>query len=129
MAATKKFNENDFQDTEVESDVEESPRPRKTRRKESEAAAAKESADPSPMFYIHSLMLVGGRVLSRMLDFYNNFFDLTHRDKAKIYRNISVHYMNKGQPEKAVEHLKEWARLEADQPGGPVPACSGAGRG
>ena len=116
MAATKKFNDNEFQDTEVDSEIDESLRPGKAKRKESEAASAKESTDPSPMFYIHSIMLVGGRVLSGLLDFYNNFFDLTHRDKAKIYRNISVHYRNKGQPEKAVEHLKEWARLEPSNP-------------
>jgi tetratricopeptide (TPR) repeat protein len=116
MVRTKEFKESDFQDLETDGEISESPRSIKGKRKEQEASPAKESTEPSPMFYIHSLLLVGGRLLSRMLDFYNSLFDLTHRDRAKIYRNISVHYMNKGQTDKAVEHLKEWARLEPTNP-------------
>ncbi|MGA2226664.1 MAG: magnetosome protein MamA [Syntrophobacteraceae bacterium] len=116
MVRTKEFKENDFQNPETDGEISESPRSRKGKRKEPEDSPAKESTEPSPMFYIHSLLLVGGRVLSRMLDFYNSFFDLTQRDRAKIYRNISVHYMNKGHTDKAVEHLKEWARLEPANP-------------
>ncbi|HIJ76387.1 MAG TPA: tetratricopeptide repeat protein [Deltaproteobacteria bacterium] len=115
MVQTKEFEERDFQDTETDSDIGESPRSRKGKRKE-HASPAADATEPSPMFYLHSLLLVGGRVLSRLLDFYNSFFDLTHRDRAKIYRNISVHYMKKGQTEKAIEHLKEWARLEPVNP-------------
>jgi len=116
MVRKKNFDEPDIQEAETEGEINEIPKSRKGRRKEAEVSPAKESSEPSPMFYWHSLLLIGGRVLSRMLDFYNGFFDLTHRDRAKIYRNISIHYMNKGQTEKAVEHLKEWARLEPTNP-------------
>ena len=75
-----------------------------------------ESTQPSTMFYAHSLLLFGGRLLHRVLDFYNSLFDLTPADKATIYRNISNHYANKGLHEKALSYLREWARLDASNP-------------
>ena len=65
---------------------------------------------------MHSLLLFGGRLLHRVLDFYNSLFDLTPPDKAKIYRNISNHYAQKGLHDKALDYLREWARLDASNP-------------
>lgn len=64
------------------------------------------------IFYLHSTMLFAGRFLSKILDFYNSFFEIGHRDKAKIYRNISTHYMNKGLEAKSLDYLKQWTKLE-----------------
>ena len=75
-----------------------------------------EPSQPSAMFYVHSLLLFGGRLLHRVLDFYNSLFDLTPADKATIYRNISNHYANRGLHEKALDYLREWIRLDASNP-------------
>ena len=78
--------------------------------------SAAESSGPSTTFYMHSLFLLGGRILNRVLDGYNGLFEMTPRDKAKIYRNVSTHYIKKGLYDKALEHLKEWVRLEPENP-------------
>ena len=75
-----------------------------------------ENAQPSTIFYLHSLLLFGGRMMHRVLDFYNSLFDLSHTDKARIYRNISTHYANKGLHDKALDSLKGWAKLDPDNP-------------
>ena len=49
-------------------------------------------------------------------DFYNNLFDLTPTDKARIYRNISNHYANKGLHDKALDYLRQWAKLDPNNP-------------
>lgn len=118
MARKSEFEEPDIQVIDVEGgeEAKDTSKSRKAKRKTSEAVQTGEGSDPTPMFYLHSLLLIGGRVLSRLLDFYNSFFDLSGRDRAKIYRNISIHYVNKGQMEKAVDHLREWARLEPANP-------------
>jgi tetratricopeptide (TPR) repeat protein len=112
----KEFEKRDLKEVGTEGEINEVLKSRKGKRQEVESSPAVKSSEPSSMFYMHSLFLIGGRVLSRMLNFYNSFFDLTHRDRAKIYRNIGIHYMNKGQTEKGVEHLKEWAKLEPTNP-------------
>ena len=78
--------------------------------------SAAESSGLSTTFYMHSLFLLGGRILNRVLDGYNGLFEMTPRDKAKIYRNVSTHYIKKGLYDKALEHLKEWVRLEPENP-------------
>lgn len=70
----------------------------------------------SSIFYLHSMFLFCGRILDKTLDFYNGLFDIGPREKAKIYRNISIHYANKGLYEKSLEYLKEWTRLDAKNP-------------
>ncbi len=75
-------------------------------------ARADRSAGISSIFYLHSMLLFMGRALNKTLDFYNSFFDIGPRDKAKIYRNISTHYMKKGLSEKSLEYLQQWSRLE-----------------
>lgn len=87
-----------------------------SRQKERTAPKGAEFSQPSTIFYLHSLLLFGGRVLHRTLDFYNSLFELTPGDKAKIYRNINNYYANKGLHEKALDYLREWARLEASNP-------------
>ncbi len=66
----------------------------------------------SSIFYWHSFLLFCGRLLHSVLDFYNRLFDMSHRDKAKIYSNISRHYSNKGLHDKALEYLKKWTRID-----------------
>nr|MBF0220768.1 tetratricopeptide repeat protein [Desulfobulbaceae bacterium] len=74
------------------------------------------SGQPSTMFYMHAVMLFGGRLLTGMLDFYNGLFGLSSDDKKKIYRNVSSHYLRKGLSEKAIASLKEWTRLDRNNP-------------
>lgn len=71
---------------------------------------------PSPLLTFHSLLLLGGRILNRMLRFYGALFDLTPKDEAKIYRNLSIRHMNNGDNAKAVGLLKEWMRLDPSNP-------------
>jgi len=66
----------------------------------------------SYIFYWHSSLLFCGRLLHSVLNFYNQLFDMTQKDKAKIYSNISKHYINKGLHDKSLEYLKKWTRLE-----------------
>lgn len=82
------------------------------------AAQAKvgQGGQPSTMFYMHAVMLFGGRLLTGMLDFYNGLFGLSSDDKKKIYRNVSSHYLRKGLSEKAIASLKEWTRLDRNNP-------------
>ena len=84
--------------------------------KQEKEPKADEISQPSTVFYMHSLMLFSGRLLHRVLDFYNSLFDFKPSDKATIYRNISNQYINKGLHEKARHYLKEWARLEPSNP-------------
>jgi len=72
----------------------------------------KEHQGPPTAFYLHALLLLGGRILSMVLNAYNSLFDLTPKDRTKIYRNLSTHYTNRGLYDKALEHLEEWVRLE-----------------
>lgn len=68
------------------------------------------------IYYFHSFLLFLGRLLRIVLDFYNKIFDMNCHDKAKIYSNISTHYLNKGLHDKALQSLKEWTRLEPGNP-------------
>lgn len=77
-----------------------------------EASAADTDGQYSSVFYWHSLLLYCGRILHKVLDFYNQFFDLTPKDKAKLYSNISKHYINKGLYDKALSYLKEWSKVD-----------------
>lgn len=80
--------------------------------KQAEHLKSDEISQPSTVFYMHSLLLFSGRLLHRVLAFYNSLFDFKPSDKATIYRNISNQYINRGLHEKARQYLKEWARLE-----------------
>ncbi|MBF0388594.1 MAG: tetratricopeptide repeat protein [Desulfamplus sp.] len=81
---------------------------------------AKEDVDSdtqySSVFYWHSFLLYSGRIIHTVLDFYNQFFDLNPKDKAKLYSNISKHYINKGLYDKALSYLKEWSKLDPKNP-------------
>ncbi|MBF0413589.1 MAG: tetratricopeptide repeat protein [Desulfamplus sp.] len=77
-----------------------------------EASAADTDGQYSSVFYWHSFLLYCGRILHKVLDFYNQFFDLTPKDKAKLYSNISKHYINKGLYDKALSYLKEWSKVD-----------------
>ena len=86
------------------------------KRKQADHLNSDEASQPSTVFYMHSLLLFSGRLLHRVLDFYNSLFDFKPSDKATIYRNISNQYINRGLHEKARQYLKEWARLEPSNP-------------
>ncbi|MEE8383234.1 MAG: magnetosome protein MamA [Thermodesulfobacteriota bacterium] len=83
---------------------------------ETKEMSAGEVAQTSSLFYLHSLLLICGRLLNGVLSFYHNLFALSSRDKAKIYQNLSTQYLNKGLNQKAVETLKEWSRLDSGNP-------------
>jgi tetratricopeptide (TPR) repeat protein len=110
--AEKEFEEPNLQEEGTDEEIKGPSKRKGQKAKKSSKPSVMEMAESSPKFYLHSMLLIGGRILNRMLDFYNSFFDLTHKDKAKIYRNIAMHYVNRGQAEKAVNHLKEWTRVE-----------------
>ena len=97
---------------EIEKESKGKKRPKAGKQKERTKPKSADFSQPSTIFYLHSLFLFGGRMLHRVLDFYNSLFDLTPADKAKIYRNINNYYSNRGLHEKALNYLKEWARLE-----------------
>ncbi len=77
-----------------------------------DAQTADTEAQYSSIFYWHSFLLYCGRLLHSVLGFYNQLFDLGQNDKAKLYSNISKHYINKGLYDKALGYLKEWSRVE-----------------
>ena len=89
---------------------------REGKHKQADHMNSDEISQPSTAFYMHSLLLFSGRLLHRVLDFYNSLFDFKPSDKATIYRNISNQYINRGLHEKARQYLKEWARLEPSNP-------------
>lgn len=66
--------------------------------------------------YVHSVLLFGEKLLDGMLQFYGSLFDLTQKDRAKIFRNLGVRYSKRGEYAKAVELMKEWMRLEPSNP-------------
>ncbi|KPA19039.1 magnetosome protein MamA [Candidatus Magnetomorum sp. HK-1] len=84
----------------------------KKKKKKNQKQADNDRSGYSTTFYLHAMLLFGGRILHKALSFYNSLFELTSQEKAKIYRNISTHYANKGHHEKSLEHLKDWVKLE-----------------
>ncbi|MBF0234330.1 MAG: tetratricopeptide repeat protein [Desulfamplus sp.] len=77
-----------------------------------EAPVSDTETQYSSIFYWHSFLLYCGRILHSVLDVYNQLFDLGQKDKAKLYSNISKHYINKGLYDKALTYLKEWSKAE-----------------
>ncbi|MCG8634121.1 MAG: tetratricopeptide repeat protein [Desulfobacterales bacterium] len=77
-------------------------------------SARMEASELTPLFYYHAALTVGKKMVNGILDVYNGIFGIGAEDRARIYRNISTHYLKKGQYAKAVNSLKEWARLEPD---------------
>lgn len=112
----KKHQEPEFENEEMENSGKQAKKPRAAGKKESIRKEKPDASEPSTIFYLHSLLLFGGRLLNRTLNFYNSLFELTPADKAKIYRNISNHYAQKGLHERALGYLKEWARLDPSNP-------------
>jgi tetratricopeptide (TPR) repeat protein len=114
----EKHMEPEFEEEEIEEEISRAHKAKAGRKKKKKPSKPKggEPLQPSTIFYLHSLLLFGGRLLSGVLDFYNNLFDLTPGDKTKIYRNISAHYAKKGMHEKGLHYLKEWARLDPTNP-------------
>ena len=108
--------EPELEQEEIREKVKKRKKPKARVQKESAGSAEMDHDQPSTIFYMHSLLLFGGRLMHRTLDFYNSLFDITPTDKARIYRNISIHYANKGLHDKALDYLREWARLDPDNP-------------
>ena len=106
----------EFENEELENKRRKVKKTRTAKQKERIRPTDADPSEPSTIFYMHSLLLFGGRLLHRVLGFYNSLFELTPNDQAKIYRNISNHYARKGLHEKALDYLKEWARLDASNP-------------
>ncbi len=75
-----------------------------------------DSLDGSTSLYWHAFILVSGRLFNRILDWYGDLFSFTPKDKTKLYRNISQHYIKHGSYDKAMKYLKEWARQEKSDP-------------
>lgn len=99
---------------ELETENERSARgkPKTKRGKRAAKAGPAAQSGLSSIYYLHSLLLFTGRFLSKTLDFYNSLFEIGPRDRAKIYRNISTHYMKKGLEDKSLEYLQQWSKLE-----------------
>ncbi len=126
MAKEEKKKAETLEDVEVEIEAPEAATPSKdaeTLGQRKSAKAKKPAPEPeadslegSTSLYWHSFLLVGGRLLNRMLDWYNGLFSFTPKDKAKLYRNISQHYLKRGSYDKAMKYLKEWARNEKSDP-------------
>jgi superkiller protein 3 len=108
--------EPEFEKEEMANKSRKEKKPRADKQKERARPADADSSEPSTIFYMHSLLLFGGRLLHRVLGFYNSLFELTPADQAKIYRNLSNHYVRKGLHERALDYLREWARLDASNP-------------
>ncbi len=71
-----------------------------------------ENSEHSTTFYLHATALVGSRLLGKVLRFYNGIFGIEPEDKAKIHRHMGSQYLKKGNYTKAVNSLRDWARLE-----------------
>lgn len=113
----KKQAEPAFDEEENEKEIKGGQKKSKTAGKKGAASPEREeSSQPSTIFYLHSLLLFGGRLLHGILDLYNSIFELSPPDKAKIYRNISNHYSKRGLHHKGLNYLKEWARLDKTNP-------------
>ena len=112
----KKQQESAFENEEMENTGKRPKKRKAAGQRESPRKEKTEPSEPSTIFYLHSLLLFGGRLLNRTLNFYNSLFELSPIDKAKIYRNISNHYAQKGLHERALNYLREWARLDATNP-------------
>ncbi len=71
----------------IEHDDIEEPKKKAKSSKRSKKAKAKnhEGNQPSMIFYLHSFLLFAGRILNRILNFYDKLFDMNQTDKAKIY--------------------------------------------
>lgn len=106
----------DIKDDEEIQEISEQDVPKKPgKAKKDKSQAGQLGADrigPSATFYAHAFLLFCGRALNKTLDIYNSLFALTPKDKAVIYRNISMHYTKKGMQEKALSYLKEWTRID-----------------
>jgi tetratricopeptide (TPR) repeat protein len=74
-------------------------------------AAPGGSAPISTDYYLHSLLLLLGRVGNRILEFYNGFFSLGNGDNGRIYENLGRGFRNKGQFDKALAAYRELAKL------------------
>ena len=88
--------EPEFEEEEMANKSRKAKKPRAAKQKERARPVDTDPSEPSTIFYMHSLLLFGGRLLHRVLGFYNSLFELTPNDQAKIYRNISNHYARKG---------------------------------
>ena len=89
---------------------------KQTHTKKRSADAEIDVTEGSLNYYLHSFLLLSGRNMSRMMDWYGSFFSLSSKDKAKLHRNISQHYLQRGVTDKAMSHLKEWARIDKNDP-------------
>lgn len=75
-----------------------------------------EEIEHSSIYYFHTFLLFGGRLLNKVLDAYNSLFELNSKDKIKVYRNISNYYNKKGTPEKALDYYRGWVRADPNNP-------------
>lgn len=75
-----------------------------------------EDVDGSTTYFLHSFLLLSFRLMNRALDWYTSFFHLTNKDKAKLYRNLSQHFIKRGSPQKAMQYIKQWSKIEKTDP-------------
>ncbi len=81
-----------------------------------EAQAQVESIEGSGYYCLHSVLLLGSRLLTRALNWYTGLLHLAPKDKAKIYRALSLHHRHRDELQKALVFLKEWSRNERGNP-------------
>ncbi|MBF0106079.1 MAG: tetratricopeptide repeat protein [Deltaproteobacteria bacterium] len=58
-------------------------------------------------FYLHTVYLVLGRLINKILVFYDDHFTLDKKDTLKVYTNLYTQYRKKGQIEKAIAYAKK----------------------
>lgn len=63
-------------------------------------------------FLLHSSLLIGGRILHKVLNFYNEFFSLDEKDTLTIHKNLVQHYRKKGNIGKAISSIKKVIDLD-----------------
>jgi len=68
------------------------------------------------IYYLHAILLLAGRFLTKTLDMYTGMLGLNKRDRAMIFREIGTDYMEKGLYPKAIHSFQQWCIVEPANP-------------
>ncbi len=70
----------------------------------------------STEFFLHSLLLMLGRIGNGIINFYNRLFVLDNKDLRQIYDNLGRGFRKKGMPDKALVAYRELVRIAPNNP-------------
>ena len=65
------------------------------------------------IYYLHAILLLAGRFLTKTLDMYSEMLILKKQDKARIFRELGTDYMKKGLYPKAIDSFQQWSVVES----------------